>query len=72
MFLWLPLLVFLEGKKNVRNKCKFIRIMGRTRIGTVSLNIASFSLVSPNVFCKTGLDDQNILKVMLQVTSNNL
>lgn len=43
-----------------------------TKKGTVSLNIASFSLVSPNVFCKTGLDDQNILKVMLQVTSNNL
>lgn len=45
---------------------------GKDTKRSVSLNIASFSLVSPNVFCKTGLDDQNILKVMLQVTSNNL
>lgn len=71
MFLWLPS-VFWKKEKNAGKKCKFIRKMERTRIGAVSLNIASFSLVSPNVFCKTGLDDQNILKVMLQVTSNNL
>lgn len=51
------------------SKCEFIKIMERTQKRAVSLNIAYFSLVSPNVVCKTGLDDQNILKVMLQVTS---
>lgn len=72
MFFVAPPRLFGRRKKNAGKKCKFIRIMERTRIGAVSLNIASFSLVSPNVFCKTALDDQNILKVMLQVTSNNL
>ena len=68
-----PLFFFLfKEEKNATRKCKFIKIMERTWKGAVSLNIASFSRVSPNVFFKTGLDDQNILKVMLQVTSNNL